>query len=965
MNRYLVEANPNVVYNNDSSGNVVKINEASCNNNGICENGETNANCASDCKCVDLDPGNSYYVDTRGICGACNDENDGSITRPWCSITKAAGILDPGQTVYVRDGVYRETVIINKSGTSNGRITLRNYPEETPVIDGSQIFSDWKLYRNNIWVKNWSYKFSQISAVFGCDPFLFRREQFFQDGEILKQQKYFCNSSMFAENGGKILDLHFDESNGEIVSDSSGFGNDGVLINGTRVSGIKGGALNFDGFGDYVDFGIKDALNLTNNYTISAWIRLNNSVRNSIFGGDYGSQVFFKTNNVLQGRAYLSYSAQSDSYSVYGINTLENNKWYYVAFVVNDRNLSLYVNGILENNILIEKINITNNKKNSYIGQSGMSWSRQWFNGSIDEVSIWNRSLTTREIENEYAGIYCDSKEELEEGSFFIDSINNFSFIRLFENEDPNNHIITTSVRDTGIYIPGNFNVSYVSIIGFNISYQANPIGWGGLSAAGTNLIIENNSFTWTNGIGLYLRVSNTSVKNNFLAYNGEMGMGGGGDSNVYDGNILYNNNLKNICWTWEGGGMKLTRLTNSILKNFHSSNNNGPGIWLDIDNYNNVIENSIVHDDLAAGIMVEISGVNGRNIVRNNIVYNTKFNSGYGFGILVQNSDNTSIYNNLVYNNSDSGIDLHWHSRVKNSSTGELYTMRDNIFKNNILFNNVNYQSFVDADNELVNNNFADYNLYYGSLNSKTNWENWKSLTFNDNHSIWSNPNLSSPEQYYFRLLNSSPAIDAGVNLDEVSEDIEGVSRPQGLSWDIGPYEYVYVICGDGVCSLGEDCSTCSSDCGVCPVNNDNPRNGGGGGGSKANNINNSSNPASNINNNPNNRGASSGGEEEIGSSSGGYLPETSEVNSKTNYAYVFYGSIGGVALLIIIIVYLFIRIPAMKLNARENYEMQYYASARNFVLRARERGYSYEQIKVMFLNKGWSEEQIRRVLE
>ena len=41
------------------------------------------------------------------------------------------------------------------------------------------------------------------------------------------------------------------------------------------------------------------------------------------------------------------------------------------------------------------------------------------------------------------------------------------------------------------------------------------------------------------------------------------------------------------------------------------------------------------------------------------------------------------------------------------------------------------------------------------------------------------------------FHLLGSSPAIDAGDTLDEVQVDMEGATRPQMATWDLGAYEY------------------------------------------------------------------------------------------------------------------------------------------------------------------------------
>ena len=77
--------------------------------------------------------GNSYYVAPTG-----DDANPGTEAEPWKTIQHAADTLAAGDTVYVRAGVYNEAVSINVSGSAEGGvITFRNYPGETPVLDGS------------------------------------------------------------------------------------------------------------------------------------------------------------------------------------------------------------------------------------------------------------------------------------------------------------------------------------------------------------------------------------------------------------------------------------------------------------------------------------------------------------------------------------------------------------------------------------------------------------------------------------------------------------------------------------------------------------------------------------------------------------------------------------------------------------------------------------------------------------
>ena len=89
-----------------------------------------------------------YYVsDSNG-----SDNNSGTIDSPYKTINKGISMVNPGGTVYVMQGVYQNdnygnvdpstntnmnnqhVVTINKSGTEDAYITLRNYPGHTPKI---------------------------------------------------------------------------------------------------------------------------------------------------------------------------------------------------------------------------------------------------------------------------------------------------------------------------------------------------------------------------------------------------------------------------------------------------------------------------------------------------------------------------------------------------------------------------------------------------------------------------------------------------------------------------------------------------------------------------------------------------------------------------------------------------------------------------------------------------------------
>ena len=85
----------------------------------------------------------------RYVAPTGSNENPGTLASPWKTIRYGANRLDPGDTLYVRAGIYPEVVVANKSGTIESPITITNYPKEQPVIDGRTIpDTDWQTLVN-------------------------------------------------------------------------------------------------------------------------------------------------------------------------------------------------------------------------------------------------------------------------------------------------------------------------------------------------------------------------------------------------------------------------------------------------------------------------------------------------------------------------------------------------------------------------------------------------------------------------------------------------------------------------------------------------------------------------------------------------------------------------------------------------------------------------------------------------
>ena len=72
-----------------------------------------------------------------------------------------------------------------------------------------------------------------------------------------------------------VAHWRFDETSGATAFDASGNGHDGTIMGDPQwVPGKLGGALEFDGAGDYVDCGASPDYEIAVNITIACWINV-------------------------------------------------------------------------------------------------------------------------------------------------------------------------------------------------------------------------------------------------------------------------------------------------------------------------------------------------------------------------------------------------------------------------------------------------------------------------------------------------------------------------------------------------------------------------------------------------------------------------------------------------------------------------------------------------------------------
>lgn len=224
-----------------------------------------------------------------------------------------------------------------------------------------------------------------------------------------------------------VVRLKFDEESGTSASDSSGNGNTGTLVNGpTWTTGMFGNALNLDGdSNDYVVIQNSPSLNFeTGDFAVSMWLKYPSQAGvnydYSIILGNQGTAsegiVCFADvkGTVPDNNGYVECRVQGGNYVDSVSSGLNDNTWRFFTFVRQGTTLYLYINGRLDNSKSISSINVTTGQPFVIGANSVSNPTAQNFAGLIDELQIWDRSLSADEIVELYQNIIIPTIQELD-----------------------------------------------------------------------------------------------------------------------------------------------------------------------------------------------------------------------------------------------------------------------------------------------------------------------------------------------------------------------------------------------------------------------------------------------------------------------------------------------------------------------------------------------------------------------
>jgi len=191
-----------------------------------------------------------------------------------------------------------------------------------------------------------------------------------------------------------------DETSGTTAYDASGNGQDGTLNGDPQwVAGILGGALEFDGDGDYVDIGNDPIFNITGQITVACWIKVSQFTIGwqAIFTmGDDSWRLQRQTTTDNLCWACSGVTGTPGDWWLYGDVNVNDGEWHHTVGVYDGSKHYLYVDGELD--AFKEASGTTNISSYPVMIGANAQQSGREFEGIMDDVRVYKRALTEAEI---------------------------------------------------------------------------------------------------------------------------------------------------------------------------------------------------------------------------------------------------------------------------------------------------------------------------------------------------------------------------------------------------------------------------------------------------------------------------------------------------------------------------------------------------------------------------------------
>ena len=190
------------------------------------------------------------------------------------------------------------------------------------------------------------------------------------------------------------------------ANDASGTGNDGA-VNGATLTTDRFGNLNsaysFDGVNDFIQVNNSSSLQNITSISAFAWVNISNW-SNGYF------PILNKSNQQFQwGKFALSLNTNggiahlNNAENGFGYSNWQLNQWSHVGYIIHNGQFLSYINGNLISSVPVGNFPQNPNQVFPLIFGADYPGAVEYTNGKLDDIGIWNRALTTSEVQQLYS----------------------------------------------------------------------------------------------------------------------------------------------------------------------------------------------------------------------------------------------------------------------------------------------------------------------------------------------------------------------------------------------------------------------------------------------------------------------------------------------------------------------------------------------------------------------------------
>ncbi|MFC1691822.1 LamG-like jellyroll fold domain-containing protein, partial [Nanoarchaeota archaeon] len=332
------------------------------------------------------------------------------------------------------------------------------------------------------------------------------------------------------------FDTNVSAETANAVRDYSGSGYNATLGGGTVgymptwvSEGYVGGAYDFDGINDYI---AEDDIDISSEITIMAWVYMKNNSQDKVIVSKAGTSVSnydfrISGTNRLPRLLYVN-GGWKGFYSESA--TVDFNEWHHVAAVYKSGDANsrgMYIDGVEVANTF-SSLTPSTLVVNNYAARIGGYWTgtTSYWNGSIDDVRIYDRILSAEEIKaiaNNRSDIIVSQETnygEVWEACVTPNDANEDGTTRCADAKVAMEPLSSKSAKFTGtLSTTGSTNVNAAGTLAYSIVYGDTEYFDYNASSSGRMIINKEGDYFFTFTLPLHTTLSNSRANPSVSVY--------------------------------------------------------------------------------------------------------------------------------------------------------------------------------------------------------------------------------------------------------------------------------------------------------------------------------------------------------------------------------------------------------------------------------------------------------------